>query len=265
MRIGIMARTFERTTLDESLAATAAAGIPDVLVHLQPGADAVAVRASLDRHGLVAAGLDATFNMTHPDPAERARGLAWLDGIAALAAPLGNPILGICTGTRDTTSMWRRHPDNQTPAAWHDMIASMQVAVETAERHGVTLAFEPEVGNVIDSAARARALLHEIGSPRLKVVIDCANIFHAGELPRMADMIDEAFDLLGPDIVMAHAKDLDHDGAAGHLAVGHGLLDYDRYIANLRRINFTGTILMHGLTEAQVPGCVAFLRGKLAG
>ena len=39
-------------------------------------------------------------------------------------------------------------------------------------------------------------------------------------------MLDEAFALLGRDIVLAHAKDLDHDGEAGHLPAGKGLLDY---------------------------------------
>ena len=42
-------------------------------------------------------------------------------------------------------------------------------------------------------------------------------------------MLDQAFALVGHDIVMAHAKDLSHDGDAGHEAAGHGRLDYDRY------------------------------------
>ena len=63
---------------------------------------------------------------------------------------------------------------------------------------------------------------------------------------------------------MAHAKDLSHDGDAGHEAAGHGKLDYDRYLSLLHAYGFRGPLLLHGLTEAQVPGCVAFLRDKLA-
>ena len=55
--------------------------------------------------------------------------------------------------------------------------------------------------------------------------MDGANIFHAGELPRMREILDEAFALLGEHIAFAHAKDLDRDGEAGHLAAGKGLLD----------------------------------------
>ena len=61
-------------------------------------------------------------------------------------------------------------------------------------------------------------------------------------------------------IVLAHAKDLDHDGDAGHLAAGQGKLDYARYVSFLHRYGFPGPLLLHGLSEAQVPGCVAFLR-----
>jgi len=93
--------------------------------------------------------------------------------------------------------------------------------------------------------------------------MDAANIFHAGELPRMREMLDEAFALVGRDIVMAHAKDLDHDGDAGHLAAGTGKLDYDRYVFLLHKYGFKGPLLLHGLSEAQVPACVAFLRGKI--
>ncbi len=55
-----------------------------------------------------------------------------------------------------------------------------------------------------------------------------------------------------------------HDGDGGHEAAGRGKLDYDRYLSLLHRCGFRGAILLHGLSEAQVPECVAFLRGKLA-
>jgi sugar phosphate isomerase/epimerase len=80
----------------------------------------------------------------------------------------------------------------------------------------------------------------------------------------MNEVLDQAFALIGKDIVLAHAKDLSHDGDAGHEAAGHGKLDYDRYLSLLHASGFQGPLLLHGLSEAQVPGCVAFLRDKLA-
>jgi sugar phosphate isomerase/epimerase len=66
------------------------------------------------------------------------------------------------------------------------------------------------------------------------------------------------------DVILAHAKDLDHDGDTGHMPAGQGKLDYDGYVALLHRFGFPGPLLLHGLSEAQVPGCVAFLRAKIA-
>ncbi len=143
--------------------------------------------------------------------------------------------------------------------------ACIRAAVDIARPWGVTLAFEPEVNNVVDSAKKARRLLDEIGSPHLKVTMDAANLFHAGELARMSEVLDQAFALVGKDIVMAHAKDLSHDGDAGHEPAGHGKLDYGRYLSLLHAYGFKGPLLLHGLSPAQVPGCVAFLREKLAG
>ncbi|MEZ4835178.1 MAG: hypothetical protein R2873_24860 [Caldilineaceae bacterium] len=72
------------------------------------------------------------------------------------------------------------------------------------------------------------------------------------------------FDLLGGDIVSAHAKDLSRDGDAGHEAAGTGLLDYDYYVKLLAQSNYDGAVLLHSLTEDQAPGCIAFLRAKMA-
>src|SRR5690349_23251315 len=52
---------------------------------------------------------------------------------------------------------------------------------DIARQANAVLAFEPEVSNVVDSARKARRLLDEIGSPHLKVTMDPANLFHAGD------------------------------------------------------------------------------------
>lgn len=209
--------------------------------------------------GLTLASVQGTFNMCHPDAAQRQAGLRRLR-VLAEAFP-GMPI-HICTGTRDEKSMWRRHPENQSAEAWRDMAACVREAAEIARQSKCVLAMEPEVNNIVDSARKARRLMDEIGSPYVKVTMDPANIFPAGTLPRMKEVLEEAFALVGKDIVLAHAKDLDHDGDAGHKAAGEGLLDYGLYLRLLR--GFGGPLLLHGLSRAQVPGCVAFLRGKLA-
>jgi sugar phosphate isomerase/epimerase len=143
------------------------------------------------------------------------------------------------------------------------MRASIERALGTAETHGVTLGVEPEHNNVVSDAAAARRLLDELGSPsQLKVVLDPANLFPAGPLERQADTLESAFELLGSDLALAHAKDVTDDGEI--VAAGHGALDYDRYLSLLRRAPNDVALVLHGLSEAEVPGCRAFVQRVLA-
>lgn len=275
-QIGILiATTYTTGTLEERLdeakadglacvqVSMSCAGLPDMPDEIPAGLPERFRREAAAR-GLGIASLQGTFNMCHPDEEHRRTGLRRLRVLAGACAPMGTSTIHICTGTRNPASMWRPHPDNQTPEAWRDMAACVREATEIARQAKVVLAFEPEVNNVVDSARKSRQLLDEIGSPHLKVTFDPANIFHAGQLPRMKEVLEEAFALVGNDIALAHAKDLDRDGDAGHKAAGEGLLDYDLYLRLLHAHGFRGPLLLHGLTRAQVPGCVAFLRTKLA-
>jgi sugar phosphate isomerase/epimerase len=275
MQIGILLSTFVRPPLEGRLDAAKAGGLEHVQLSLDcaglpampdeiPPELAGRIRREAAARRITIASIQGTFNMSHPDAEHRETGLRRLRVLAGLCQELKVPRIHICSGTRNRVSMWRHHADNALPPAWKDMAACMREAADIARQAGVVLGFEPEVNNVVDSAIKARRLMDEIGSPHLKVTMDAANLFHAGELPRMSEILDEAFALVGKDVVMAHAKDLDHDGDAGHKAAGEGKLDYDRYLSLLHTHGFKGPLFLHGLSEAQVPQCVAFLREKLA-
>ncbi len=275
MEIGIFSKTFERPTLTEKLDAIAAhglhavqfnmdcAGVASMPDEIDPALCAT-IRQAMAARQITMAAVSGTYNMIDPDLAQRELGLQRLRTLAAACHDMGTNVITLCTGTRDRGSMWRRHPDNDSPEAWLDLVIELRKAVVFAAQYGVTLAFEPEVNNVADSAQKARQLLDEVQSPYLKVVMDGANVFHKGELPRMCEILNEMFALLGNDIALAHAKDLDHDGDAGHLAAGQGLLDYQHYLGLLKKVGYSGALILHGLDESQVDGCVAFLQEKLA-
>lgn len=278
MRIGIFARTFSRPSLEEVLDTVAAyglhetqfnmsvAGLPSMPEEIEQ-ALADRVREAASGRNVTVAAVSGTFNMAHPNQWIRRDGLRRLGVIAGSCERLGTSTITLCTGTRDRENMWRRHPDNGTPEAWRDMLATMQEALETAEEHGVTLAFEPEIGNVVDSARKGRRLLDEMISPHLKVVMDAANLFDAEDpargLSRSKEILYEAFELLGDDIVIAHAKDVRASGEI--VAAGKGDLDYDLYLEHLFEAGYHGPLILHGLAEEEVAGSLTFLRGKLAG
>jgi sugar phosphate isomerase/epimerase len=274
MQLGIFAKTFVRPTLEATLDAVGVYGL-DCIQFNMSCVGLPTLPEQIDRElcgrihegaqgrNISIAAVSGTFNMIHPDKAARAEGLKRLEELARVCKLLGTRIITLCTGTRDPEDMWRRHPDNDSQTAWCELLESMIAAMTSTEFTQVTLAFEPEVANVVDSARVARRLLDFFHSPRLKVVIDPANLFHKGELNRQHEILDEAFDLLGKDIVLAHAKDLTHDGEAGDVAAGKGRLDYDYYLSKLCSCSYDGPLILHGLRETEVRESVAFLRGKL--
>ena len=274
MKVGIFARTFEEPSLAAVLDRVAAHAIRYIqlntscmgLSDMPDGLDAAAcaqARREIDARNIEVVSLSATYNMIHPDPAARAQGMRRLGILASRAAELGTNLLTLCTGTRNPTNMWQHHPQNNSPEAWSDLLDAIGQALAFAEEHDVHLGIEPEVANVVNSPQKARQLLDTMRSDRLTIVMDGANVFPKGTIQRQRQILDEAFDLLGDRIALAHAKDLSRDGEAGHEAAGTGLLDYDHYLHLLHQSGYRGAVVLHSLTPAQVPGCVRFLRQKL--
>jgi sugar phosphate isomerase/epimerase len=272
MQVGIFAKTFPRPTLEESLDAAAASGVEAIQFNLAltggpslpeavPAGLAAHVKAATGARALDMAAVSGTYNMAHPDAAVRADGRQRLAAIIAAAPALGTTVVTVCTGSRDSEDMWRHHPENASPEAWADMLESLTGALEVAEAHDVTLGVEPEHNNVVDSAAAARRLLDELQSPHVKIVVDAANLIAPGTLDRQDRTLREAFSLLGEDLVLAHAKDVDRNGEV--VAAGRGALDYALYADLLRQARFDGALVLHGLAEEDVLGSVAFVRSAV--
>ena len=273
MRLGIFAKTFQGADPDTVLAAVAKAGFGvaqynlacsglDPLPETIPVDVTTAIRAAAEASGVGVAAVSGTFNMIHPDPAVRQAGLRRLGVLIAAAPAMGTRLVTLCTGTRDPADMWRAHPENATPEAWRDLAASMATATAAAEAAGVDLGIEPELANVVSSAEAARRLIEEMQSPRLRVVIDAANLFETATREAQRRIVSDAVELLADRIVMAHAKDRTADG--GFVAAGQGVLDYRHYLDTLRRAGFDGPLVTHGLSADEAPAVGAFLRQALA-
>jgi sugar phosphate isomerase/epimerase len=275
MDLGVFARTYARPTLEAALDAVRADGLDWVQLNLAgaglstvpealPADLGKRLRAALAERGLRVAGLSGTINLIHPDPSRRAENVRRLAGLIQAGPSLGTPSVSLCTGTRDPENMWRRHPDNDTPAAWADLLASLAGLLPAAEAAGVTLGVEPEPANVVSSAPLARRLLNQVRSPALRIIFDGANLVAGHPRDEHDTLLREAAELLGPEVVSAHAKQLDAGGREVPVADSAGVLDYDNYLAVLRGLGYAGPLVLHGLPEAAVPASVAWLRGKLA-
>ena len=256
------------------------------------------IARSIRERGLTMAAISGTFNLCDPDKSRLQDNLRRLDVLAAACRWLDTRIITLCTGTVHDEDMWKHHPDNSRRSTWETLVKSVSEAVEIADRHEVTLAFEPEIHNVVSSTMRARKLLDEIDSPWLKVVIDPTNLFCEGEIRPLAELLREAFDWLGQDIVLAHAKpphfgeDLRGTGwlpeflgekyQEMHRSTSRFTRDkgmelvspyleeiyrrhafFQPYAAALEEIGYNGAVIIHGVEEGDVEAMAALLRREL--
>lgn len=222
-----------------------------------------AIRNASEKHGIKIVAVNGTFNMAHSDAAVRAEGLCRFAGFLSAVNALDCPLVSLCSGSRSASGLWTYDPATALPDAWDDMQATMKAAVAMAEKYGIVLAIETEASNVIDSPEKARRIMDEIGSPNLKMILDCANLFHFGEASpeNVRPRIDSAIKYFGRDIVLAHGKDIREGAAIDFCATGCGMVDFPYMLERLASVDFKGDMVLHGIYDVEaMPGCLAFMR-----
>jgi len=272
MLLGIFAKTFAAKGARASLAAVRAAGFEAAQFNMAclglpsmpeaiPAAIADEIAAAARETGVALPALSGTYNMIHPDPRRRAEGLARLAVLLTTARRIGIGVLTVCTGTRDAEDMWRAHPANASREAWADLCEEMAKALRLAEEAGVDIGVEPELANVIDSVDKALRLASEMRSPRLRFVLDPANLIEIATPAERRAIIEDAALRLAGGISIAHAKDRAADGL--FVAAGKGVIDFKHFIRSLRRAGFDGPLIAHGLDEREAPDVARYLRAAM--
>ena len=118
----------------------------------------------------------------------------------------------------------------------------MAACLEIAERYDLLLGIECEASNCINTADRARLLMDQFDTPRLKIIMDVANLFQHGEArpERVRPIMDHAFDLLGDDIYLAHGKDIRAGDGLAFTHAGNGIVDFDYFFDALTACGYEG-------------------------
>ncbi len=260
MRVAVFAKIFPGTDPNVVLPTARDAGFIGVQYNMScsglpslpesiPNSVAEAVARAASDAEITIEAVSATYNMIHPDPSVRRRGLQSLAVIAAQAHTMGTGLVTLCTGTRDPIDQWRYHPENQSAEAWRDLVAACHAALRIAETHDVDLGIEPEPANVVSSADAARRLIDIVDDRRLKVILDPANLVEGVPAERRQEVIEAAVALLADRIALAHAKDRTADGRV--IATGRGVVDFDHFVGCLRRAGYDGPLVAHGFTAEE--------------
>ena len=216
-----------------------------------PSAAIRAVAENAEKYGIPVEVINGTFNMAHPDRGIREEGIRRFEILCRAAKELGAKYISLCSGTRNADHLWSPHPDNDTQEAWNDMLDTVSRCTKIAETYGITLAVESEASNIISTPERARRLMDTVGSPNLKMILDCANLFHAGEAHKenVRETLEHAFALYGNDIVLAHGKDIREGDGIDFCGTGLGIVDFAYTAALLEQYDFTGNMFLHGIYD----------------
>ena len=170
--------------------------------------------------------LGCYLNLTHPDEdayrdiLKRYRAhiqlTRWMNA-GCVGTETGNPNAGYAYDPA------RSH----TPEALEMFIRRVAPVVECAEHFGVTLAIEPVYTHIVHDGKAARKVLDAVASDNLKIILDPVNLLHTDNIDRRDDVICEAIDLLGDDVVIIHMKDYQHtENGLQSMACGLGEMDY---------------------------------------
>lgn len=219
------------------------------------------IRRYSGEYGITVSAINGTYNTAHPDETVRREGLRRFALAAEAAQEIGCPIVTLCSGSRCREDMWTPHPDNDSPDAIRDMRESMVDLAGIAERENLILAIEPEASNILNTPEKAREILKL--SPRLKMIMDAANLFHEGEAKRQnaRPILEHAFSVFGPDIALAHGKDILEGPGIRFCAGGEGIVDFPRMKALLDACGFHGDMIVHGVyDESKMPAVCTYMR-----
>ena len=240
-----------------------------------------AVRETFRGHGLSIAAIAGYLNPIARDPERRRANLDRMKAMLERARDLGSPYVATETGSLHPHDDWAPHPDNESPAAFDQACAAVDELARHAAGCGAVLLMEPSVGNVVDTPAKAQALMQEIGSSALGLVADPANYVDDGNLTRADEVQRDMFARTAPYLKLAHAKDVRRiDGAPRerhhHMgdptlyggmeypAAGLGELNYELYLSLLQRHCPDVPLIIEHLEEADVPRAKAFIDGQRA-
>jgi len=249
LKLAIFTGVYAKVPLAEAAQRIAAAGFQGVVLEntfadvrfdpFAPDWDALRqITDTLAKHRLKVVGLFGYYNVVDPDPAKRKRGEQRMELLIQNWKRFGCPVISTETGTFNPKSEWLEAPENYTEQGYLACRAALERLARLAEKTGAIISIEPYWKNVIDSAARAERLFKEVNSRAFKLVMDPCNYFRKEDLPRMAPMLEDLFQRVGQQTVLAHAKDVKASADGTDLpASGLGVLDYPLYLRLLARLD----------------------------
>lgn len=211
--------------------------------HLDPrhydAEDRKRIRQLVDRLGLEIAGLSVQggglgmhLNFSHSSPKVRKDTVDYYLDCVDLAADVGAPLINLISG--------HMVYGTALDQAWRWNRECIEQVVERAEKKDVLVAIHtltPPESEVIVTLDDALRMMKEVGSDKLKVMIDTAdqNVTE----PNLTDAVRK----VGKDLAYVHLNDNHGEGRGDiHLPPGRGDINWRKFVKTLKEIGYDGNM-----------------------
>jgi sugar phosphate isomerase/epimerase len=211
------------------------------------------LKEALKTYDVAFVDMHANANNIHPDLSERQKENRWTILECEAAERIGCPHVTTHTGSCAPSAI-SMHPDNWTWDTWKLSVKVMKQLLKDTAGMKVALVIEPDNMATINCPRAHKRLIEDVGDPRLKVCLEPVNMMNIGYYYRSTELFEEAFDLLGEHIAIAHAKDslILPDKMSMYLTEvppGEGVLDYETYLVGLSRLKYPRALLIEHMAD----------------
>lgn len=177
--------------------------------------------------GLEIQALGVYANLIEPDEAGREKNFRYFEDMMRIAQTMNVHMLLSECGSVIVPGKGRDLSASLDERTWPRLVEMTRRLIPLAEKYNVVIAIESYFQDLLGSATAVRYFLEEINHPRVRALLDPANL-----LPH--NTVEEMFNALAPYIVAMHAKDRKLHVTQG-VAAGKGDLDYRKYIELARK------------------------------
>ena len=214
------------------------------------------LKTALKKYDVRFVDMHSISNMIHPDLAERTRLHTWLINQMETAERVGCPMVTGHVGSRAPGAV-HSHPENWTKETWDMSVRAVKQLVRDTAGLKTVISYEPNDMVQLNNPWACRRFIDDVGSDRVKICLDPANMTNQAFHFRMSEYIDACYRLIGEDAGICHAKDIILEDKLHpsfvEVPVGQGAMDYETHLVGMSRLKHTRVLLVEHMKMEEYP------------
>lgn len=227
------------------------------------------LKEALDKYDVTFFDMHTTGSNIHPDPKQRESVYRYTIESCEAAERLGCvPMVTTHTGNAGEGPAFYFNENNWTWETWKKSVNVMKKILKDTAGMKVELGVEATNMTAMNGPMPHLQLIEECGDPRLKVCLDPVNMINLSRYGRSTELIEECFNLLGENIIAAHAKDSyilpKMSVYITEVAPGKGIIDYETFLVRLSRLSSPRTLLIEHIPDEEYPAAKEYIEETAA-